>query len=75
MTDDTMLSTTYDRFVQILGFSGVRHQIQSLDPLHKPKGIDACMPLVKPITQLTPEEREYPPNEVSIFRSPYYILF
>ena len=33
------------------------------------------MPLVKPITQLTVEERAYPPNEVSIFKCPYYILY
>ena len=75
MTDDTMLSITYERFVPILGFSGVGHQIHSLDPLHKPKGFGDCMPLVKPTTQLTPEERGYPPSEVSIFRSPYYILY
>ena len=75
MTDDTMLSITYERFVQILGLSGVGHKIHSLDPLHRPKGIDDCMPLVKPSTQLTAEERGYPPNEVSIFNSPYYILY
>ena len=72
MTDNTVLSTTYDRFVQILGFSGVGHHIHSTDPHYRPKGIDACMALLKPI--LTDEERAYPPNESSIFRSPYYIL-
>ena len=41
----------------------------------KIQGIDDCMPLVKPITQLTEEERGYPPNEVSIFKAPYYILY
>ena len=75
MTDDIVLSITYDRFVQFLGFSGVGHHIHSMDPHYRPKGIDAFMSLLKPISELTPEEREYPPNEVSIFRSPYYILY
>ena len=46
-----------------------------MDPEFKPKGIDACFPLVKPPSQLTEEERGYPPNEVSIFRAPYFILY
>ena len=75
MTDDTVLGITYERFDQILGLSGVGHHIHNMDPEYKPEGIDACMPLVKPVTQLTPEECEYPLNEVSIFRAPYYILY
>ena len=75
MTDNTTLSITYDRFVQILGLSGVGHRIHSMDPEHKPKAIDACLPLVKPTSQLTKEELAYPLNEVSIFRAPYYILY
>ena len=75
MTDNTTLSITYDRFVQILGLSGVGHCIHSMDPEYKPKGIDACLPLVKPTSQLTKEELAYPLNEVSIFRAPYYILY
>ena len=75
MTDDTMLGITYDRFVQILGLSGVGHCIHSMDLEYKPKRIDACLPLVKPTSQLTEEERGCPLNEVSIFRAPYYILY
>lgn len=75
MTDNVVMSITYDRFVQLLGFSGVGHRIHSLDPQHKPKGIDACLPLVKPTSLLTEEELEYPPNEVSIFKAPYHILY
>ena len=55
MTDDTVLSITYDRFVQILGFSGVGHHMNSMDPRYRPKGIDACVALLKPISELTPE--------------------
>ena len=46
-----------------------------MDLEYKPKGIDACMPLVKPPSQLTNEEKAYPVNEVSIFRAPFFILY
>ena len=75
MTDNTTMSITYDRFVHILGLSGVGHCIHSMDPEHKTKAIDACLPLVKPTSQLSKAELECPLNEVSIFRAPYYILY
>mgnify|MGYP005831464569 FL=1 len=75
MTDNTTMSITYDRFVQVLGLSGVGHRIHSMDPEHKPKTIEACLPLVKPTAQLSKAELECPLNEVSIFRAPYYILY
>lgn len=75
MTDDVKMSATYAQFIQILGFFGTGHQIHSEHPEHKPKGIDECIYIVKRPSLLTDEEKEYPLNEVSIFRSPYFILY
>ena len=49
MTSDTVLTASYSQFVAALGFPDTGFKIHKDDPNHRPKGIDVCEDLLKPI--------------------------
>ena len=75
MTSDTELTATYAQFVTALGFSDTGFKIHQDDAKHKPKGVEACAYILKGIDELTEEEKLKDLNQVSIWRSPYYIIY
>ena len=75
MTSDTVLTTSYSQFVAALGFPDTGFKIHKDDPNHRPNGIEACGDLLKSIDEMTNEEKKKDLNQVSIWRSPFYINF
>ena len=75
MTSDTKLSASYSQFVAALGFPDTGFKIHNDDPEHRPKGTDACADLIKPIAELTDEEKHKGFNQVSIWRAPFFIIY
>ena len=75
MTSDTKLLASYSQFVAALGFPDTGFKIHNDDPEHRPKGTDACADLIKPIADLTDEEKHKGFNQVSIWRAPFFIIY
>ena len=75
MTSDTELTATYAQFVAALGFPDIGFKIHKDDPNHKPKAVEACGYLLKELDELTEEEKMKNLNQVSIWISPYYIIY
>ena len=75
MTSDTVLTASYSQFVAALGFPDTGFKIHKDDPNHRPKGIEVCADLLKPIEDVTNEEKQKGLNQVSIWRSPFYIIY
>ena len=75
MTSDTVLTTSYSQFVVALGFPDTGFKIHKDDPYHRPKGIDVCVDLLKPIEEMTNEEKQKGLYQVSIWHSPFYIIY
>ncbi|KAM3353000.1 hypothetical protein ACQJBY_024275 [Aegilops geniculata] len=75
MTSDTELTATYAQFVAALGFPDIGFKIHKDDPNHKPKAVEACGYLLKELDDLAEEEKMKDLNQVSIWRSPYYIIY
>ena len=75
MTSDTEFRATYAEFVAALGFPDTGFKIHKSDPNHAPKSIAACGSLLKPRHELDADEKQKDLNQVSIWRSPYFIIF
>ena len=75
MTSDMKLSASYSQFVAALGFHDTGFKIHNDDPEHRPKGTHACANLIKPIAELTDEEKHKGFNQVSIWRAPFFIIY
>ena len=75
MTSNTKLSASYSQFVVVLGFPDTGFKIHNDDPEHRPKGTDSCADLIKPIPQLTDDEKHKGFNQVSIWRAPFFIIY
>ena len=75
MTSDTELTATYGHFVAALGFPDIGFKVHKDDTNHKPKVVEACGYLLKELDDHTKEEKMKDLNQVSILRSPYYIIY
>lgn len=75
ITSDVHFTTSYDTFVAALGFPNSGFKIHKNDPNHAHKPIEACGYLLKPLRELDADERMKDLNQVSIWRSPYFIIF
>ena len=75
MNSDVQFTTSYDEFVAALGFPDSGTKIHKSDPNHAPKPIEACGFLLKPLRELDADEQMKDLNQVSIWRSPFFIIF
>lgn len=75
MTSDAELSTSYAQFVDALGFPDTGFKIHKSDPSHAPRDIEASGYLLKRLDEIHEEEKGKDLNQVSIWRSPFFIVF
>lgn len=75
MTSETELSASYAQFVAALGFPDTGFKIHKSDPNHAPRAIEACVYLLKRLDELYEEEKGKDLNQVSIWRSSFFIIF
>ena len=75
ITSDVHFTASYDTFVAALGFPNSGFKIHKNDPNHAHKPIEACGYLLKPLRELDADERMKDLNQVSIWSSPYFIIF
>ena len=75
MTADTQLTATYDQFVAALGFADSGFKIHNANKHHKPMTVNDCLCLITPPSELSDADRARKPNDVSLWKSPFDLLY